>query len=362
MTTRLYSHAQWRRVVVTTLCTAATCALAGVLATPAFAKSCHSTGHKIYNAHGVVVFTHSDHGKYPVFICASPSGNVKELSNLSDNASVTRVKRAGHYVGFFLNLNLEGYVQSLAVYNRDHGRIELQDLSQCGLEDDCTGPDMAGFALASNGWVAENWEDLASPGDALLATDGGPRHYQLEFGGVSNLSVAGNTAHWDSPSGGKSSAVLGSGVVPNPNYNSSLTACQLLIADDVQSLVGSAAGVAGSGDCTYTGADGTLEVSLATGLTPTAVETQMNNLEDDGDNNPPYNPPGLQWPGNLDISDFGNESGGLPGPQTDGFVGFYRGVEIQIQYTSGNDQEATVSHLTTVALERLLRVDVKRAH
>jgi hypothetical protein len=356
MTARMYSHGQRRRVVVTALCTAATFALAGVLATPAFAKSCHASGHKLYNAHGVIVFTHSDHGKYPVFICASPSYKVKQLEPGSIDASVTSVKRAGHYVGFFLNLNLDYYVQYLVVYNRDRGRIELEDLSQCGANDQCIGPDIASFGLATNGWIAEEWEDLvSSPGDALLATDGGPRHYQLEFGGVSDLSISGNTAHWVSPSGGKSSAVLGSGVVPNPNFTP-LSACQLLTAADVQSLVGSAVGTAGSGDCTYAGADGTLEVSLATGLTSSDEQTQINDLENDF-----YNTPGPQWPGNLDVTDLGNEpAGDVSGPQTDGFFGFYRGVEIEIQYMSDNDQQATVSHLATVALERLLAIIVGR--
>jgi hypothetical protein len=346
-------------VVVTALCTAAAFALAGVLATPAFAKSCHSSGHKIYSAHGIVVFTKADHGDYPVFICASPSGNVKRIASLSTGASVGEVKRVGHYVAFFLNTNEEVYSQYLIAYNRDRGRVELSDLAQCEDNDECpTFAQLVGFVLASNGWVAERWANLFLPGDALLAYNGGSRHYQLEFGGVRDLSLRGNTVHWVSQIGGESSAVLGSGVVPNPHYRS-LSPCKLLTTSDLEKLLGAAIPETGpgSGECTYNGARGEIQVLLTTGLSSSARSAQITDLEGDS-----YYEPSQWWPGNVDFTDFGDDSGATTGPQTDGFAGFYRGIEVQVVYQGNTDQEAAASHLTTVVLERLLRVDVKRLY
>jgi hypothetical protein len=334
-----------------------TLAFAGAVTAPvAFAKSCHASGHKLYNAHGVVVFTTSDHGKYPVFICASPSGNVKRISSLSTGASVSGVQRAGHYIAFFLNTNEEVYSQYLIAFNRDRARVEVKDFAQCIGNDECpTFAQLDDFVLAPNGWVAERWANLFTPGDALLAYNGGSRHYQLEFGGVRDLSVSGNTAHWVSPIGGKSSAVLGSGVVPNPNYRS-LSACQLLTAADVRPLVGPVDGLLTSNDCTY-GGTGFLQVILTTGQSASEQQATISNFE-----NASYFTPGSGWPGNLDMTDLGNDDGSTTGSQNDGFVAIYRGVALQLLYASNRDEEAALSHLTTVALERLLRVDVKRAH
>jgi hypothetical protein len=346
---------------------------AGALTTQAFASSCQVTGHVLVQRGGVVVWTahrpDRTGNEGSVFACASPSGRTLLLQrsrggSIVSNASVTQLKFAGHYVGFFLRTNVEVFSKFLVVLDRLHGRLELRDLAECDFNDECTGPNMTGYRLAPNGWVAEVWplEGQSLQPTGLLATNG-KRHYQLDLARISHLRLAHGTLSWTSNPFGTSSVKLGPSVI-TPPARRKLAACQLLTAAELAAVLGpSPSSSSSTGKCTYTStafSGRTLTLKLTTGLSPKQMAARERALT----NAPLYCTMGQWWPAddnfyNLEVARA--DLCGNPGTNVR-WVIFTNGAKVSLDLAAPPASAAPlVAHLANVAVDRLFGVPIHRA-
>jgi hypothetical protein len=346
---------------------------AGALTSQAAATSCRATGHVLVQRDGVVVWTaHGPRGRFGdegnVYMCASPSGRTVLLQRsnapyaLSEvtNASVTQLRFAGHFVGFFLRTNVEVYSKFLVVFDRLHGRIEAKDLAECDGNDECTGPNMTGYRLAPNGWVAEVWPQLVANAAGLLATNGSG-HYQLDVTHISQLKVSNGTLSWTSDPFGGASVALGPKVM-TPQAPRKLAACQLLTAAELAPVLGSNPSSSSSrANCTYTSTQypgRTLTVALTTGLRPAQTTARERALP------PPYCTLGQWWPTDDNFYDLAmarSDQCGNPGTDVR-FVIFANGAEVSLRVVAPPPWGgALIAHLANVAVDRLFGVPISRA-
>jgi hypothetical protein len=297
-------------------------------------------------------------------MCASPSGRTVLLQSSSqgfvNNASVTQLRFAGNFVGFFLRTNVEVYSKFLVVFDRLRGRIQVQDLAQCDFNDECTGPDMTAYRLAPNGWVAERWPLEPQGLTGLLATNGSG-HYQLDLTRISTLKLSHGTLRWMSPFGA-ASVKLGPAVF-TPHTARKPSACQLLNAAELAAVLGpNPSSSSSTGSCTYAStkySGRTLTLKLVTGLSPAQMRARERALT----NAPFYCTMGQWWPGDDNFYDLEVAPGdfcGNPGTHVR-FVIFANGAKVSLNLTapisSGAEQ---VAHLSNVAVDRLFGVPIHR--
>jgi hypothetical protein len=228
------------------------------------------------------------------------------------------------------------------------------------------GPDLSHYALAPNGWVAEEWtlyfpygvtSDVS--GDVVLvATNDGKHHYSLDFGSsFSSPSLAGPRLDWTSDLGGASSAVLGQPLVP-PAAPLATGACDLLAAPDLMPVLGASSHPPSTSttQCTYTSAANgsmTLTLGVQTGLTPTQVSAYEIALSSAGWDD------GMSSEQGLRGFQKSTTSGGVAHQQLYAFEnGVQISLDLRIPSTAASEQ---LAWLTDVALERLFGVQVARA-
>jgi hypothetical protein len=345
----------------------------GALTSQAVASSCQATGHVLLQRDGVVVWTaHGPRGRFgdegSVFMCASPSGRTVLLQRsnapyaLSEvtNASVTQPRFAGHFVGFFLRTNVEVYSKFLVVFDRIHGRLELKDLAECDGNDECTGPDMTGYRLAPNGWVAEVWPRLVANAAGLLVTNGSG-HYQLDVAQISQLKMSDGTLSWTSNPFGGASVPLGPRVI-TPRAPRKLSACQLLTPGELAPVLGPKPTSGSSrANCTYTSTQypgRTLTLTLTMGLRRAQMQARERALP------PSYCALGQWWPTDDDFYDLvvaRSDQCGNPGTDVR-FVIFANGAEVSLRLVAPPlGGGALLAHLANAAVDRLFGVPITRA-
>lgn len=346
---------------------------AGALASEAVARSCGVPGHVLVQRDGVVVWTAHRPDRYgnegSVFMCASPSGRTvllqrsdQYLTSMVTDASVTQLRFAGHFVGFFLRTNVEVYSKFLIVFDRLHGRIELRDLAECDNNDECTGPNITAYRLAYTGWVAELWPQVVSGAAGLLATNGSG-HYQLDLTRISDLKLSRGTLSWISPFG-VASVRLGTSVITPPAPRE-LSACQLLTAAELAPVLGPSTNSSSSrANCEYTSATypgRTLAVKRITGLTRAQMLLRERAL---ATTFPVYCDLGEWWPADDNfyvLERARTDVCGYPGTDVH-FVLFSNGAEVSLDLTApGASGASQVAHLSNVALDRLFGVPIHRA-
>lgn len=344
----------------------------GALAGQAAAASCSPSGHVLAQRGGVVVWTahgpDSAGNEGDVFVCASPSARTVLLQRSSaagsvNHASVTQLRFAGNFVGFFLRTNVEVFSKFLIVFDRLHGRAEVRDLAECDYNDECTGPTMTGYRLAADGWVAEVWPlaGQSSQPTGLLASNG-KGHYQLDLEKISNLSLSGGMLSWTSNQFGVSSVKLGPDVI-TPSAPHKRAACGLLTPGEVAAVLGpKPTSSSSSGKCAYTSTaypGRTLTLTLTTGLSRAQMRARQRALT----NTASYCTLGQWWPAddnfyNLEVAraDFC----GNPGSDVK-WVIFANGARVLVGLSSPPANAAVpVAHLTNVAVDRLFGVPIHR--
>jgi hypothetical protein len=345
----------------------------GTPAGQAAAGSCRVSGHVIVQRGGVVVWTahrpQRNGNEGSVFVCASPSGRSVLLQRSSggsivSNASVTQLRFAGDFVGFFVRTNVEVYSKFLIVFDRLTGTLELRDLAECDYNDECTGPNMTGYRLAANGWVAEVWplEGQSLQPVGLLASNG-RGHYQLDLAQISQLKISRGKLSWTSSGFGASSVKLGPRVI-TPRSPRHRSLCRLMTAAELAVVLGrSPSSSSSSGKCTYTSThypSRTLTLKLKTGLSPARLKARERALT----NSPSYCTMGQWWPADnnsYDLEVARADVCGSPGTQVS-WVMFANGVELSLDLTTPPaNAAAPVAHLANVALDRLFGVPIRLA-
>lgn len=343
---------------------------ASALTSQAGASSCPVSGHLLLSRAGVVVWTaHRPAGRFgnegSVYMCASPSGRSVLLQSTSEgfvsDASVTQLRFAGDFVGFFLRTNVEVYSKFLVVFDRVDGRIQVMDLAECDYNDECTGPDMTAYRLAPDGWVAELWPLEPQGLTGLLATNGGG-HYQLDLARLSTLKLSHGTLSWTSPFGA-ASVKLGPSVITQRTPRK-LSACRLLTAAELAAVLGPGPTSSSStGKCTYAStkySGRTLTLKLKTGMS----HAQMRARERALTNAPYYCTMGEWWPQDDNFYDLEVAPGDFCGSPVGHvrFVIFANGSKVSLNLTTPSASGAEqVAHLANVAVDRLFGVPIHRA-
>jgi hypothetical protein len=348
-------------------------AVTGVPAAGA-ATTCHPGAHVLARHGGVVLWSVRGRvgGKVKtrVYLCAPPKGGAELVTSGGPDLTptVSRLKVAGHFVAFLLTTTSEQDM-NLVVFDVARGRRELTDPDGCSGTRACAlaaGPDLSRYALAPNGWVAEEWtlyfpygvtSDVS--GDVVLvATNNGVRHYSVDFGSsFSALGLAGPRLNWISDLGGASSAVLGRPLVP-PTAPLATGACDLLNAIDLTPVLGASSHAPSTSTthCTYTSAANpamTLVLGVQTGLTPTQVSAYETALSSAGWDD------GMSSQQGLRGFQKSSTSGGVTHQQLYAFEnGVQLSLDLTIPSTAASEQ---LAWLTDVALERLFGVQVARA-
>ncbi len=349
--------------IVTALAITAGTAAAGASGTSG--ATCHPAGKTILNRDGVVVWVTNRKSitKERVWLCGVRTGSTQRLypgpewvvDSLVAGAKVTQFQHQGNYVGFFLTVGGSGQGgRTLFVFNTARGTMEVADFAYCGGNDECTGPWMTRYELASNGWVAEKIGPLQVPADGLVATNGGAHHYELDVAPISHLSLSHGTVSWQSGFSAASSVKLGRDVI-TPAKAGNATVCQLLPASELKVVFSHGATHTHTATtCTYTSKTDptkTLTVTLTTGMTPTQqqqAENELNGWE------MPY---GTWWPQNDDFF-VRQDTPSHPGQ----FAVIVNGAEVQFDLSKpGSGAGARLGHLAVVAVDQLFGVPIKRA-
>ena len=226
-----------------------------------------------------------------LYSCVRASGDVHRIAHA--NASANDFLAAGHYLSFTYTSGGEPY---LDVFDALSGKtvLDLGLHGGCGSINSPCVSILAGFQLASNGWVAEY-----SPNGSLTATNVRGSTVELDNGlglrqthqrpsnanGVDLSQSTGSTLSWTTDDGsmlysaplGPQLAVLETTalekgavhpVAPLPG------ACALFTAAEAQAVLGAGTHTASGDSCTYTMTAtprSTLTVTLQPNLTPVQV-------------------------------------------------------------------------------------------
>lgn len=332
----------------------------------AAARTCHPTGHVLARRGGAVLWSVERNRRTRVYLCVPSTGGAELVASggRSLDPSASRPRVAGHFAGFVLTTGLEEDA-NLLVFNTARARRELSVSLGCSTHACVLGStrDLARWALAPNGWLAELW-GLSAPfesssfvdGDqSLVATNDGTHIYSIDFGKpISALARSGHTLSWTTDLSGEASVVLGPDVIPAATPQP-LTPCQLLTPTDVAQVLGPNTSAESSGQCVYTSSASptvTLTLRIATGLSPSQINADVSAVQSAGWDDVMSSGGGFQG--------FQNEttSGGVNHQQLQAFE---NGAELSLDLTTpGTNAGEQLAWLAYVSLERLFGVPVTR--
>jgi len=329
-----------------------------------------------------------------LYSCVRASGEVHRIVHA--NASAKGFLAAGHYLGFTYTSDGEPY---LDVFDALSGStvLDLGLHGGCGPVNNPCVSSLAGFQLASNGWVAEY-----SPNGSLTATSGHGSTVELDSGlgltpthqrlsnanGVDLSQSTGSTLSWTTDDGSMSysaplgpqlaaldSAALEKGAV-HP-VAALPGACALFTAAEAQAVLGARTQSSSGDSCTYTMSGmprSTLTVTLQPNLTPAQVLAAKQAAYTQA-TSPQLIAP---WPGPPDygkylwVLSWESGDGGASGAQSQ-TVQILGEDSLTVQLATRPTSDATgyevgtsqcwradevVEHATDIAFDRLLGVPI----
>jgi hypothetical protein len=339
---------------------------------PHSAAACRVRGSSLLRTPSVVVWRTmrpTSQGRRDTYYgCAGASGRTRTLVSFLRAPGaypVNGLSAAGRYVAFYYFS--DPTVSDLEVFDLVRGVRVLQDMASCMGHSACPGfPTITRYLLARNGWVAELLSQSLTDGLTLLATDGRQSatiDYGLRFG---RLSLTGTTLHWTSD-GQSLSAALNSRLIPPATAPTPLpTACGLLTASDVQTLLGPGAPTRGGAAPTTTCSISTaapLQLTLQTGLTPAQALAAQNALDPSFNEGGPAD--GFAGSNDEHSSAFHPEYDGQPsvgGVQHRRSLAFLGSIELTVDLArAGTHDDVRVQRLLLEAVTRLHGLPIHRA-